>query len=160
MRLLKKCRMGLTVQCDLCCHCHDLKGSGTLSIPKCLSKNHIVSMWNNFAYPCTMFSRKVFHDRTLYMCKTEKVSTHFHVSQLLVISLYSLTKSVPDPLSTCNRQLNQAISTKLSSWRPSPRRRRKNYFCSKLLRVNSDKGQNWPRRQNLDHLHTPLSWGG
>ena len=48
------------------------EGSGTLSIPKCLQRNHIVSMWNNFPHPCI-------------------------VSQLLVISLYSITKSVPDP---------------------------------------------------------------
>ena len=33
----------------------------------------------------------------LELCKTEKVSTQFQVSQLLVISLYSITKSVPDP---------------------------------------------------------------
>ncbi len=30
--------------------------------------------------------------------KTEKVSTQFQMSQLLVISLCSITKSVPDPL--------------------------------------------------------------
>ena len=59
-----------------------IKGSGTLSIPKCLQQNHIVSMWNNILHvlhPCT-------------------ISTQFQVSQLLVISLYSFTKSVPNPL--------------------------------------------------------------
>ena len=69
------------------------QGSGTLSTPKCLSENHIVSMSNNFPHPCTMFSCNAI----LELCTTEKVSTQFQVSQLLVLSLYSIIKSVPDP---------------------------------------------------------------
>ena len=44
-----------------------IKGSGTLSIPKCLLKNHKVSLWNNIPHPCTMFSDTVFPDRTFHM---------------------------------------------------------------------------------------------
>ena len=34
----------------------------------------------------------------LELCKSEKVSAQFKVCQLLVISLYGITKSVSDPL--------------------------------------------------------------
>ena len=53
-------------------------------------KNHIVSMWNTFPYPCTMFSHAI-----LELWRTKKLSTQFQVSQLFLI-----TKSVPDPLGT------------------------------------------------------------
>ena len=45
----------------------------------------------------------------LELCKSEKVSTQFQVTQLLVISLYGITKCVPDPfISIINYSNNKA----------------------------------------------------
>ena len=66
------------------------EGSGTLSIPKCLSENHIVSTCNNFPHPCTMFS-------CLWPLENGKVSSQMQVSHVFVFSLCSIVISVLDP---------------------------------------------------------------
>ncbi len=83
-----------------------VKGSGTLSIPKCPWKGHVLCVWNHSPHPYAI----------LELGKVGKVSTKTLVSQLYAFSLYVLVISVPDPLWNTFLESGQKIQCHVSSY--------------------------------------------
>ena len=78
---------------------HPMKGSETLSIPKCPREIYIFGMWNNYPHPYTTLTCKDYLDRTLHLqlIKVVKIRT----SQLRAQFLRYLVNQCPSSLQSC-----------------------------------------------------------